>query len=109
MLTYDQRAVNGLLLARRMVHQWQSEEWRSTRPALAARLLFESRRSVAMFNRIDATPAFTREAMTHATFVGAVWSPDAIAQRDRRDFEQSLRAQAERLKRQSDLRRGDAR
>ena len=62
-----------------------------------------------MFHRIDATPAFTRQASTNATFVRAIWSSDAIAERDRRDFEQSLRAQAERLNLQSDLRRGDER
>jgi len=37
--------------------------------------------------------------------VRAAWSLDAIAERDRRDFERSLEAQAERLNRQPDPRR----
>jgi hypothetical protein len=37
--------------------------------------------------------------------VRSIWSPDALAERDRRDFEASLKAQAERLNQQRDLRR----
>ena len=58
-----------------------------------------------MFHRSDSTPAFTREPITNATFVRAAWSLDAIAERDRRDFERSLEAQAEQLNRQPDPRR----
>jgi hypothetical protein len=52
-----------------------------------------------MYTRIGARLAETSRRTTSERFVRAVWSPDAIIERDRRDFAESLKAQAQRLNR----------
>jgi len=59
----------------------------------------------AMYNQVGAPAAATSRQTTTVRFVRGTWSPDAITERDRRDFEESLKAQAERLNRKSDVNR----
>ncbi|MBV9323950.1 MAG: hypothetical protein JO352_09215 [Chloroflexi bacterium] len=54
-----------------------------------------------MYNQVGSTAADTRLTST-PRFGSGAWSLDAILERDRRDFEESLKAQAERLNRKSD-------
>jgi hypothetical protein len=56
-----------------------------------------------MYNQVGAPAVSTRRLLTPATFVRGAWSPDAITERDRRDFEASLKAQAERVNRSSSV------
>ena len=54
-----------------------------------------------MYRQVRATAADTRPLFTSARDFRGAWSADAIAERDRRDFENSLKAQVERLNRTS--------
>ena len=59
-----------------------------------------------MYNQVGAHSGRHQSTnTTPARFVRGAWSPDALTERDRRDFEESLKAQAERLNRRSDLSR----
>jgi hypothetical protein len=58
-----------------------------------------------MYKQVAAISADISQPITGARFVRGAWSPDAISERDRRDFEESLKVQAERLKRKGDVRR----
>ena len=52
-----------------------------------------------MYKQVSAIGSDIREPGMTATFVRGPWSLDAIAERDRREFEESLKAQMERLNR----------
>jgi hypothetical protein len=55
-----------------------------------------------MYAQVVAAAQTTRPAFARP--VQGDWSADVIAERDRRDFEESLKAQAERLNRMRDVR-----
>ena len=50
-----------------------------------------------MYSQIGATAVDTSRLLTTTRIVQGAWSPDAIAERDRREFGVSLKAQVERL------------
>jgi hypothetical protein len=52
-----------------------------------------------MYKQVGAAPADTSRATTGVKFVPSTWSADAISERDRREFDESLKAQTERLNR----------
>jgi hypothetical protein len=66
--------------------------------------IFQRQEIVLMYSQVEATAADNRRLFTIARDFRGAWSPDAIAERDRRDFEDSLKAQVERLNRTSAVR-----
>lgn len=52
-----------------------------------------------MYKQVGAAPAESSRATTGVKFVASTWSADAISERDRREFADSLKAQAQRLNR----------
>jgi hypothetical protein len=52
-----------------------------------------------MYKQVGAAPADTSRVASGVAFVPGTWSADAINERDRREFAESLKAQAERLNR----------
>jgi hypothetical protein len=58
-----------------------------------------------MHSEVGTTPARGTQRTTTAEYVRDAWTRNPISERDRRDFEESLKAQAERLDRTSNARR----
>ena len=58
-----------------------------------------------MYSQVGATAVDARRLLSTDRFVRGAWTLDAIAERDRRDFEESLKAQVDRLNRTTNVRR----
>jgi len=59
-----------------------------------------------MYHQTGSTTENPYRRLTTTSFGRAAWSTDAITERDRHDFEASLKAQAERVNRNSQVNRG---
>jgi hypothetical protein len=58
-----------------------------------------------MYIQVGPKAASGTPRTTTGGYIRSAWSRDAVTERDRRDLEESLKAQAERFYRSSDVRR----